>query len=90
MKNIILSISIIVCLSSCSKEGYIYNHSYKCTKNQQGWSSGSFIVDHILSDEEEKNWCEAMNKKVLEQGVSSTGIIDTAYVYFVSEAKNFK
>lgn len=90
MKNTLILFALIVGLSSCQKEGYIYNHSYKCTKNQQGWSSGAFIVDHVLSDVEEEEWRKTMDKRVIEQGATSLGTIDTSYVYFVSEAKNFK
>lgn len=83
-------ISIICGLSSCQKEGYIYNHNYKSVRTQQSWSSGAFIVDHVLSDVEEEEWRKTMDKRVIEQGATSLGTIDTSYVYFVSEAKNFK
>ena len=89
MKNTIIAIALVIGLASCQKEGYVYKHNYKYSPTQEFWSSGTFVVDHVLSSEEENAWRVDLDRKVIEQGASPTGRIDTSYVQYVSEVKNF-
>jgi hypothetical protein len=89
MKKIILPlILLVVTLSSCEKMDVMYNHCYTFDKTKFGVASSSFMVDHVLTKEEEKKWCAEMNNRVIEnlkkrQPNLTINDIDTSYVYLV-------
>ncbi len=89
MKKIIVAAIVSIGFSSCQEEGYIYKHNYKYSPTQEFWCSGTFVTDHILSLEEENNFRKDLDRKIIEQGVTPNGMIDTSYVQYVSEVKNF-
>jgi hypothetical protein len=87
-KQIAIVIIALFSMSSCSKNDYMYNHCYTFDKTKFGVASSSFIVDHILSKEEERNWCYEMDKTKIEN-LNNAGHnykledIDTSYVYLI-------
>jgi hypothetical protein len=92
MKKLILIIAVVIGLSSCQKEQYVYNHCYTFDKTKFGVASSSFWVDHPLNEQEKKDWCYLMNTRVIEnQKRTNPNItmadIDTSYVYMVEIIK---
>ena len=91
MKKITLPLIVLaITLCSCGKEDVMYNHCYTFDKTKFGVASSSFLVDHILSKEEEKSWCAEMNNRVIENLKRNNPNIevediDTSYVYLVRE-----
>jgi len=94
MNKLIAIIFTVIALSSCKKEGYVYNHDYKFDKKEDCYSSGAFTVDHILTKEEEKQWCNEMNQKMVDTrnsfgGHYTVNDIDTSFVYYICPLKDF-
>lgn len=94
MRNLFIIVISVVTFSSCQKEGYVYNHNYKFDKNEDAYSSGSFTTDHILTKEEEKQWCNEMDNKIVDIRNSYGGNfqlsdIDTSFVYYICPLKDF-
>jgi hypothetical protein len=86
MKKLILFIAVVIGLSSCTKEEYVYNHCYTFDKSKFGYGSNSFSVDHPLNEQEKKDWCYIMNTRVVENQKRinpniTMADIDTSYVY---------
>jgi len=90
MNKIILPLLLAASISSCTKDDYVYNHCYTFDKTKFGVASSSFFQDHELSEQERKDWCLEMNKKVIRNLNSNPNYhyelsdIDTSYVYLVS------
>lgn len=89
MKKLLLSaIAASILITSCSKEGYMYNHDYTFDKTKFGYASGSFVVDHVLTNAEEKQWLNEMNQRIIDN-LNRAGHnykledIDTSFVYLV-------
>ena len=88
-KSILTLIVASIGLTSCTKEDYIYNHCYTFDKTKFGVASGSFFTDHLLTKEEERNWCYEMDKRIIEnlnnnpKNHYEISDIDTSYVYLV-------
>lgn len=89
MNKLTVIIIAVLGLASCKKEGYTYNHDYTFDKTKFGYASGSFITDHLLTKEEERNWCYEMDKRVVDNlnhnpsNHYELSDIDTSFVYLV-------
>lgn len=92
LKSIVLVAFVAFSVASCSVDDHYYNHCYTFDKSRFGYASGGFTVDHELSKEEQKKWCDELCRKVIESLNNNPNNhyelsdIDTAYVYL---AKSF-
>ena len=90
MKKLILIIAVVIGFSSCEKVQYVYNHCYTFDKTNSVYGSSTFWVDYPLNEEQKKNWCDLMNKKLIERYQKTNpnitlADIDTSFVYLVKE-----
>lgn len=90
MKKLILIIAVVIGLSSCQKEQYVYNHCYTFDKTKFGYASSSFWVDYPLNEQQKKDWCNLMNERVIKNLKRTNpnitvADIDTSYVYLVEK-----
>lgn len=88
MKKIILILISIICLSSCERPRiYIYEYHWKESKFSN-WHSYNFYVDDVLSDGGIEVFRQTNDNKVIEQGLTSTGLVWQSYVtYCCSEER---
>jgi hypothetical protein len=87
MKKIILILISILFLSSCEKPRiYIYEYHWKESRISN-WNSYNFYVDDVLSDGGIEVFRQTNDNKVIEQGLSSTGLVWQSYVTYCCSEK---
>ena len=77
----------ILFLSSCEKPRiYIYEYHWKESRISN-WNSYNFYVDDVLSDGGIEVFRQTNDNKVIEQGLSSTGLVWQSYVTYCCSEK---
>lgn len=84
MKRILIALIIVLSLSSCQKQRYIFVYSYNWTDGPDAnWRSYNIVADEFLSDGAMEVFRQTEDNKVIVRGQTANGIVWRSYLTYL-------